>query len=194
MPRARPWIIAGIAVVAAALVTVLYVIPVRDVHAVRDIQAQPPPSLSALVQDRNPQAMPEVAFSDAAGRLHTLAAFKGRYVLLNLWVTWCAPCVKELPALARLQAALPRARLLVVTVNVGRASAADTEAFLKAHDSASLPVYLDSNIALIRAFGAAGLPLSVLIDRQGREVARASGPADWDDKSAIAYFKALTAS
>lgn len=194
MPRARPWIIAGIAVVAAALVTVLYVIPVRDVHAVRNIQARLPPSLSALVADHAPQAMPEVAFGDVFGGLHTLAAFKGRYVLLNLWATWCAPCVKELPALARLQAALPKARFLVITVNVGRASAADTAAFLKAHDAASLPVYLDSNIALIRAFGAAGLPLSVLIDRQGREVARASGPADWDDKSAIAYFKALTAS
>ena len=187
MPRLSLWIVAGIAAAFAA-VGVLYVIPVRDVHA------RLPPSPQALVQDGKPQAMPEVAFSDASGGLHTLAAFKGRYVLLNLWATWCAPCVKELPALARLQAALPKARLLVITVNVGRASAADTAAFLKAHDAASLPVYLDSNIALIRAFGAAGLPLSVLIDRQGREVARASGPADWDDKSVIAYFKALTAS
>jgi thiol-disulfide isomerase/thioredoxin len=193
MPRLSPWIVAG-AAAALAVVAVLYVILVRDVHAVRDVQARLPPSLSALVPDRRPQAMSEVAFSDASGGLHTLAAFKGRYVLLNLWATWCAPCVKELPALARLQAALPTARLTVITVNVGRASAADTAAFLKAHDAASLPVYLDSNIALIRAFGAAGLPLSVLIDRQGREVARASGPADWDAKSSIAYFKALTAS
>ena len=187
MPRLSPWIVAGVAA-AFAVVAVLYVIPVRDVHASK------PTSLAGLAEDRSPQAMPEVAFADAAGGLHTLAAFKGRYVLLNLWATWCGPCVKELPALARLQAALPRARLTVVTVNVGRASAADTKAFLKAHDAASLPVYLDSNIALIRAFGAAGLPLSVLIDPEGREVARASGPADWDDAAAIAYFKALTAS
>ena len=185
MPRLSPWIVAGVAV---ALVAVLYVIHMRDVHAAK------PASLAALAEDQVPQAMPEVGFTDAAGGRHTLSAFKGRYVLLNLWATWCGPCVKELPALARLQAALPTAKLMVLTVNVGRGSAADTEAFLKAHDAASLPVYLDSSIALVRAFGAVGLPLSVLIDPQGREVARASGPADWDDASAIAYFKALTAS
>ncbi|HEX3673687.1 MAG TPA: TlpA disulfide reductase family protein [Rhizomicrobium sp.] len=183
-----------IAALAAALIVivgavVLYVIHVRAVHA-----AQEPPSLAALAFDPAPVTMPDVAFADASGAHHPLSAFKGRYVLLNLWATWCAPCVKELPALARLQAALPTAKLTVVTVNVGRGSVADTAAFLKAHGAASLPVYVDSNTALIRAFGAVGLPLSVLIDPQGREVARAAGPADWDDAAAIAYFKALTAS
>jgi thiol-disulfide isomerase/thioredoxin len=187
MPRLNPWIVAAIAA-AFAVVAVLYVILTRDVHASK------PASLAALAQDQTPQAMPEVGFTDAAGGRHTLAVFKGRYVLLNLWATWCGPCVKELPALAKLQASLPMAKLTVVTVNVGRSSAADTAAFLKAHDAASLPVYLDSSIALVRAFGAVGLPLSVLIDPQGREVARASGPADWDDAGAIAYFKSLTAS
>lgn len=138
--------------------------------------------------------MPEVAFTDAAGRRHALGAFRGRYVLLNLWATWCAPCVKELPALARLQAALPAGRLWVVAVNVGRGNTSDTLAFLKAHDAGSLPAYRDSDAALTRAFGAVGLPLTVLIDPQGREIAQASGPADWDDEAAIAYFKALTAS
>jgi thiol-disulfide isomerase/thioredoxin len=187
MPRLNSWIAAG-AAAAFAVVAVLYVILTRDVHASK------PASLAVLAQDSTPQAMPEVAFTDAGGGRHTLAAFKGRYVLLNLWATWCGPCVKELPALARLQAALHTAKFTVLTVNVGRGSAADTLDFLKAHGAASLPVYLDSNVALIRAFGAAGLPLSVLIDPQGREVARASGPADWDDASAIAYFKSLTAS
>jgi thiol-disulfide isomerase/thioredoxin len=183
------WKLAALA--AAILVLVgggfLYVMETRTVHATE------PASLAALAFDKQPVAMPEVAFADAAGARHTLAAFKGRYVLLNLWATWCAPCVKELPALQRLQAALPTAKLTVITVNVGRGNASDTEAFLKAHDAGALPVYMDTNIALIRAFGAAGLPLSVLIDSQGREVARASGPADWDNADAIAYFKALTA-
>jgi thiol-disulfide isomerase/thioredoxin len=148
--------------------------------------------LAVLVEDRSPEAMPAVAFADAEGGRHMLAAFKGRYVLLNLWAAWCAPCVKELPALARLQAALPA--LAVVTVNVGRGTAADTRTFLKAHEAGSLPVYLDSNAGLIRAFGAVGLPLSVLIDPQGREIAHAAGPADWDDPSAIAWFKTLSGS
>ncbi|MGH6870652.1 MAG: TlpA family protein disulfide reductase [Rhizomicrobium sp.] len=179
-----------IAAVLAALVILgagaLYVMHRAGVHA------SPPPSLAVLAFDPAPRTMPDVAFSDAKGARHALAAFKGRYVLLNLWATWCGPCVKELPALARLQAADPA--IAVVTVNVGRNGAADTAAFLKEHGAASLPVYMDTNVALIRAFGAAGLPLSVLIDPQGREVARASGPADWDQPDAIAWFKALSRS
>jgi thiol-disulfide isomerase/thioredoxin len=157
------------------------------------VHAKPPEALSALAFDPAPKALPQVAFADAAGARHTLAAFKGRYVLLNLWATWCAPCVKELPALSRLQAALP-GRLAVVTVNVGRGTAADTAQFLKDHNAANLPVYLDSNLALLRVFGDSGLPLSVLIDPQGREIARAANPPDWDTPEAIAYFRTLTAS
>jgi thiol-disulfide isomerase/thioredoxin len=184
MPRRN---IAALAAAAFfAVVLVLYVIHVRTVHA------SEPASLAALMMDPQPTAMPQVAFADPGGGHHTLAAYKGRYVLLNLWATWCAPCVQELPALARLQAAVPG--MTVVTVNAGRGNAADTQAFLKAHGAAGLPAFMDSNSALIRAFGAAGLPLSILIDPQGREIARASGPANWDDSSAIAYFKSLTAS
>ena len=154
-----------------------------------------PAALAALIADPAPVTLPEVAFTDASGARHTLAAYRGRYVLLNLWATWCAPCVKELPALSRLQAALPTAKFAVVTVNVTRAStAADPAAFLKAHDAANLPVELDSNLGLLRVFGEAGLPISVLIDPQGHEVARAATPPAWDDPAVIAYFKALTAS
>lgn len=179
-----------VAAALAALIVVgavaLYMIHLAGVHA------KPPQSLAALAFDAQPQAMADVAFADASGARHAVSDFKGHYVLLNLWATWCAPCVKELPALARLKAAVPG--LAVVTVNVGRGNATDTAGFLKAHDAGSLPVYMDTSVALIRAFGAAGLPLTVLIDPQGREVARASGPADWDQDDAIAWFKALTAS
>ncbi|HTQ12990.1 MAG TPA: TlpA disulfide reductase family protein [Rhizomicrobium sp.] len=188
MPRLNFRLIAGaLTVLILTGAVALYMIHRSAVHA------KPPPSLAALALDARPVAMPEVAFVDAAGTRRTLAAFKGHYVLLNLWATWCAPCVKELPALARLQAADPG--LVVVAVNASHNSnAADTAAFLRAHGAGTLSVYMDSNAALISAFGAAGLPLSVLIDPQGREVARASGPADWDQPGAIAWFKALAAS
>jgi thiol-disulfide isomerase/thioredoxin len=180
-----------LALIALAALAVVGAVALYVIHS-RATNAVPPTSLSALVFDAQPQAMPEVAFSDAAGARHTLAAYKGRYVLLNLWATWCGPCVNELPALAKLQARAPG--LAVVTVNTGRNNTADTAAFLKLHGAGSLPVYMDSNVAMIRAFGAAGLPLSVLIGPDGREIARATGPADWDNPEAIAYFKALTAS
>ncbi|HEY1632519.1 MAG TPA: TlpA disulfide reductase family protein [Rhizomicrobium sp.] len=179
-----------VAIALAALILagagVLYVMHGRAAN-------EKPAALATLTFDAAPITLPEVAFSDASGARHTLAAYRGRYVLLNLWATWCAPCVKELPALSRLQAALPTAKFAVVTVNVTRAStAADTAAFLRAHDAPNLPVALDSNLGLLRVFGEAGLPISVLIDPQGHEIARAGSPADWDNPAAIAYFKALT--
>jgi thiol-disulfide isomerase/thioredoxin len=159
-----------------------------DVHASGDA---PPPALAEL-KSETPHAVPDVAFSDAAGGRHTLSSYRGRYVLLNLWATWCAPCVKELPALAKLQGAVPPGQLTVLTVNVGRSSAGETAAFMKDHHANSLPVDLDTDTAFIRAFGAFGLPLSILIDPQGREIARAVGPADWDAPDSITYFKTLS--
>ncbi len=183
-PRLVTVLIAAIVVAGAAVAFLYRSSP--DVHAT----AERPPSLAQL-KGEPAKAVPDVAFSDASGARHTLSSYRGRYVLLNLWATWCAPCVKELPALARLQGGVAPAQLSVVTVNVGHGSAADTAAFLKAHSADALPVYLDSDTGFIRAFGAFGLPLSILIDPQGREVARAVGPADWDASASISYFKTL---
>lgn len=170
-----------------AVLGVLYVILSGPVHAVDQV----PPALAKLIPAKAPRSVPAVAFSDATGKRHLLSEFKGRYVLLNLWATWCNPCVRELPALAGLQAAVPPDRLKIVAVNVGRSNASETAAFLRAHGAEALSVYLDTNVAMVRAFRAYGLPLSVLIDPQGREVARGFGGSNWDAASAIGYFKAL---
>lgn len=159
------------------------------VHAAAPLA--PPQSLARLVPAKTPTPVAAVAFTGADGARHSVTELKGHYVLLNLWAVWCAPCVKELPALARLQAAAPG--LTVVPVDVARGTPADAASFLKAHGAASLPAYIDTDLALMRAFGAYGLPLTILIDDKGREIARAVGPADWDAPDAIAYFKALTA-
>jgi thiol-disulfide isomerase/thioredoxin len=184
--RSRPYVIAAaaVAILAIAIAIILYVIHSSTVHA-------KPPELAALEPAKAAIAVPAVAFSDALGNRHLLSAYRGRFVLLNLWATWCGPCVKELPALARLQAAIPVREFVVVPVNVGRSSAAETAQFLKAHGAANLPVNTDSSVALMQGLHAYGLPATVLIDSQGREVARAEGPAEWDTPAAIAYFKAL---
>ncbi len=177
---------AGAAVAAIVVAGLLYTM-MGLVHAV----PAPPGAIAKLEPLRKPVPVPTVAFNDASGSRHTLAEFRGHYVLLNLWATWCAPCVRELPSLAGLQAAIPG--LKIVAVDVGRGSAADAADFLKAHHASALAVYLDSDIALIHAFGAFGLPYSILIDPQGREVARAVGPGAWDAPDAVEYFRALTA-
>jgi thiol-disulfide isomerase/thioredoxin len=162
-------------------------------NAVHADTAVPPAALAPFALAAKPSAVPAVAIGDSSGARRSLAAFRGRYVLLNLWAPWCAPCVKELPALARLKAALPKQQIAIVAVDVGRGSAADARRFLDDHDAKALDTYVDTNIALLRAFGAYGLPLTILIDPDGREIGRAIGPAAWDSKDAVAYFRALAA-
>ncbi|MGB8363735.1 MAG: TlpA family protein disulfide reductase [Rhizomicrobium sp.] len=188
MPRVHLGVLASGALVTGAALIVLYVIRASPVHV---SAAAPPPSLSAMIPDSVPKPAPSATFSDAAGRPVSLASFKGHVVILNLWARWCAPCVRELPALGRLAAALGPERLTIVAIDEGRDNAAGSAAFLRAHGAANLAVYRDSGLALLLAFGAQGLPFSVLIDARGNEIARASGPLAWDDPAAIAYFRAL---
>jgi len=181
-------VIAAVVVLAAAAIGVfLYVNQPAAVHE----QAGPPSALAPFTLAAKPAAVPQVAIGDASGARLSLASFKGKYVLLNLWATWCAPCVKELPALAKLKAAAAGGNFTVVAVDVGRNTAGEARSFLDAHDAKALDTYVDSNIALLRAFNAFGLPLTVLIDPQGREIGRAVGPAAWGSKDAVAYFKSL---
>jgi thiol-disulfide isomerase/thioredoxin len=186
--KARLIAIAAALVVIAGL-AVLYGKMRATVHA----SATPPASLAQLVPAKTPQTIPEVAFEGADGSRHSLAEFKGKYVLLNLWAVWCAPCVKELPALAKLKSELPPGRMDVVAVDVARGTPNDAKVFIESHGASKLATYIDPQLTLMRAFGAYGLPLTILIDDKGREIARAVGPADWDAPESIDYFKSLTA-
>ena len=185
LPRFRLLTIA-VAIGVAALLAVLYWITAHSVH-------EPPASLQALTVFRPPEPAPDVAFTGADGARHTLGEFHGRLVVLNLWAPWCAPCVKELPALAALQTALPPERFAVVAVDVGhRDTPALARDFLKQHGAGPLMAYTDSNAAMLRAFGAYGLPVSILIDTEGRQIGRAFGPADWSAPESVRYLKWLS--
>ena len=175
-----------IALAGALAIAVLYVILAAPVHA-----PPPPAVLSRLTLDRTPHKAPAVGFLDGSGRRHALSEFRGRTVLLNLWATWCAPCIRELPALAKLSRAVPARRLTIVAVDVGRDGPDKARAFLAAHDAAALAIYLDSDLSLVRSFRAYGLPLTVLIDPKGREIGHAFGAEDWSSPDAIAYLKRI---
>ncbi len=177
--------LAAAAIVVVIGATVLYVMPSGPVHA--------PQSLAALAPTNPPVAVPDAAFTDGVGKRHMLSEFRGRYVLLNMWATWCAPCVQELPALQHLQDGTAGSNFAVVPVNVGRSDALDTAKFLMTHGAGKLSVNVDTTLALMRTLHVYGLPVTVLIDPKGREIARAEGPAAWDAPDAIAYFKALAA-
>ena len=132
-----------------------------------------------------PKPVPELRFNDADGRAHTLADFRGKLVLLNIWATWCEPCREEMPALDRLQAKLGGERFQVVALSVDQEGLAIARRFYAETGIKALPLYIDPTAKAAFTVDAAGLPASLLIDRQGREIGRHLGAVKWDDAEVV---------
>jgi thiol-disulfide isomerase/thioredoxin len=147
--------------------------------------------MSALVLTEPPRPLPDLQFLDAAGASHSLAEFAGNGVVLNLWATWCVPCVAELPALAALAARGQKSGIAVVPLSSDRGGAPVVQRFLASHDLANLPVWLDPKGEIGHALGARGIPTTLVIDRQGRERARLEGAADWASEATLARLREL---
>ncbi len=151
--------------------------------------------VAALSVDKQPKPAVPVSFNGPDGKKLTLADFRGRTVLLNLWATWCAPCRSEMPALDRLQAKFGGPDFQVVAVNVDTVRLDKPKAFFADAGVKNLPLYADPSAdafeALKVAGKALGLPTSVLIDKEGCEVGVMAGPAAWDSKDAEAAVAAL---
>jgi len=142
-----------------------------------------------LVRDeRKPVA--DIAFQDGAGKPVKISDWKGRVVLVNLWATWCAPCRKEMPDLAKLQQEMGSGDFEVVAISVDLKGAEASAAFLKETGAEALKLYVDPSMAVLNQLQALGLPATVLLDRQGREIGRLLGPADWASPEAKALITA----
>jgi thiol-disulfide isomerase/thioredoxin len=137
-----------------------------------------------FVFKKSPESVPEFSFEDGAGVKKTLADWKGKVVLLNLWATWCAPCRKEMPALDRLQKELGSDKFEVVALSVDRQGVAASKTFLEDAKVTTLKLYVESTSKSVGLLRASGLPATLLIDAQGREVGRLAGPAEWDSADA----------
>lgn len=133
----------------------------------------------------------DVVFTNEDGSDLTLAAFEGRYVLLNFWATWCAPCRKEMPHLSELQDEFGGDDFQVVTVATGLNQRPAMERFLGEIGVDNLPLHTDANSALARDMGVVGLPVTLIMDPNGHEVARMIGDADWASESAKAILRTL---
>jgi thiol-disulfide isomerase/thioredoxin len=151
--------------------------------------------VAALVVATTPSPAPRIAFDGADGAKLTLADFRGRAVLLNLWATWCVPCRAEMPALDRLQARAGGENFEVAAVNVDTARLDRPKAFLDAIGVKSLARYADPSgdaFESLRLAGKAlGLPTSLLIDREGCELGVVAGPVNWDSDDAAKLVEAL---
>ena len=125
-----------------------------------------------------PVAVSALAFFEDGELSRTIADYRGSGVVMNFWATWCAPCVREMPSLDRLQAEVRRIRVLALSVDRGGAPV--IEAFYRKHGIANLDVLVDRGAKLMRKLRVRGLPTTLLIDSEGNEVGRVVGPAEWD--------------
>ena len=154
---------------------------------------QGPPSFQPLdtVKSHPPTPVPALSFTDGAGGTVGLDGFRGHGLVVNLWATWCVPCVTEMPALDALARTLAPSGVRVLTVSLDRGGADAVRPFFAAHGIRSLPLLLDPHSATLAALGLDGIPVTLLVDRQGREVARLQGPVDWATPQAAALVERL---
>lgn len=138
-----------------------------------------------------PRPMLSPPFIDGDGRNLTLPDFRGRVVLLNIWATWCVPCREEMPTLDALQGTLGGDDFHVLPLSIDRAGFEPVRRFYEEIGIRNLGLYLAEDLRAMLAFAVVGLPTTILIDREGREIARRAGPAEWDSPEAIAQFQSV---
>ncbi len=150
-----------------------------------------PPRKGAMKEfalQAKPEPVPALKFLDREQKERTLAEFQGKVVLLNLWATWCEPCIREMPSLERLQAALAGRDFTVLALSQDRGGLPLVEKFYQQH-GLKLDMFVDKTTTAARSLKARGLPTTFLIDAEGREIGRFEGAADWDAPEAVALLR-----
>jgi thiol-disulfide isomerase/thioredoxin len=142
-----------------------------------------------FVRASAPRQLPELKFTNAAGKELSIEDFRGRMVLLNIWATWCTPCREEMPALDRLQAQLGGSEFEVVALSVDQRGAEPVQKFFSEVGIKALKRYIDPSAQAAFKLGAVGLPATLLVDRRGREIGRHVGPAKWDAPDVVANLR-----
>lgn len=184
--RAALVLVGGAVLLVSGIGAYLALAPtVRD----RPVATIQPPKGFVFRTHPAPRALPNVAFEDGAGRKLTLADFRGKFLLLNLWATWCPPCRKEMPALDRLERQLggPTFQVVALSIDLGGASA--IRPFYEEADIRALALYADPSGQVASRLGAVGIPTTLLIDAAGREIGRVTGPAEWDSPEVVATIR-----
>ncbi|MGB0750162.1 MAG: TlpA disulfide reductase family protein [Magnetospiraceae bacterium] len=148
-----------------------------------------PPDLSALIPTDPPVQVPEGMFYENGTELRHLSDYHGELVVLNFWATWCAPCVKEMPALANLRIDQADKGITVLPVSLDRGGARVVKAFYEKLNLVELPVLTDAKSTLAKSFGITGLPTTIIIDPKGQEVARLMGVLEWDHPATVARLR-----
>ncbi len=154
--------------------------------------ANPPPVDSFVPAVSSPD-FSAAAPLDPAGKPVDMAAYRGKALLVNLWATWCAPCIKELPSLGKLQESLGGADFAVLTIALDEPDAAKVAPFLAQHGAANLSALIDTNRTIDKVMPVSALPTSLLVDKDGKVRAVLTGDAEWHCGAALQVVKAFVA-
>ena len=138
-----------------------------------------------ILLDEPVPAPQEARVKDAEGQELGFADFEGRVLLVNFWATWCAPCVREMPSLDRLQAKLGSEGLTVMAVSNDRGGLKKAAPFYEEHGLDHLDIYLDPKGHFAQDLAVTGLPTSIVIDHRGRLIGALQGPLEWDGPEAV---------
>ena len=185
----RPALWAVIAVGAAAVLYVMVASSIKPVGG-QGLERFARGGMEKLSVPEEPGRIPRVLIEDEAGRAVRLADLPGDVVVVNLWATWCAPCVAEMPTLAALQRAYPQISVTPVSI-APDGKLPEARAFIGRH--VPLAFHHDPTFAIAFAMKAGGMPTTVIYDAAGRERARLLGAAEWDSPEARGLFEALLA-
>ncbi|KAB2850316.1 MAG: TlpA family protein disulfide reductase [Hyphomicrobiaceae bacterium] len=150
--------------------------------------------MTAFVVKPEPEVLPEIAFENlTAGKSQSLKDYAGRVVLLNLWATWCAPCLREMPSLDRLKAAMSGKDFEVVALSIDKGGPEKPKKFFADAGIKALALIQDKEGKAFAALKIVGMPTTLLIGRDGKEIGRLVGPAEWDSEDAKALIRAAIA-
>ncbi|MEM9148428.1 MAG: TlpA disulfide reductase family protein [Pseudomonadota bacterium] len=147
--------------------------------------------MSKLVVHETPKPAPEAVFYDETGAERQLAEFKGKVAVVNFWATWCPPCRAEMPSLDRLMGDIENEGGVVIALSTDFGGLSKPKAFYEEVGLAHLGLYHDRSRAVSREAAVLGLPVTLILDPEGREVGRLVGDAEWDSAEAIAVVRAL---
>jgi len=146
--------------------------------------------LGEFVPSTQPRPAPAISLADTSGHSVELSELQGKLVIVNLWATWCGPCLREMPSLERLQSRLGE-RVAVLAVSEDRGGNKSVEPFIAKLGLKSVKVYIDPKSEVGHAFGVRGLPTSFLIDREGKVFGRVEGAAEWDSPKILGILEPL---
>lgn len=183
MKRSFGYALAALVAIVLVIAAAVSLLPPREIG--RDAARPPaslPPPLAKLVETEA-EAPLDIVFQAADGSDVTLRHFRGRGLVVNLWATWCAPCIEELPALDRLAASLEGSGVEVLPISIDRDGRAVVGPFFERLGIERLRSAYDPSMRLNLALKVRGLPTTVLIDAEGRLAGWVGGIAAWDDPS-----------